>query len=399
METGTGKTYVYLRTIFELNKLYGFTKFVIVVPSRSPSAKASCKHRCHEGALSALYGTPFDHFVYDSKQLGKLRSFATSQRHPDHGHQYPGLPARCRRNPGVAATSSTASATPFPVTARSSSSLRPSPIVIVDEPQRDGPANRQHAAIERSRIRSPPCAIPPPSTVTTSLPPRPDRGLRAESGQADRGRHRVQEEPTSTTPTCRPESTDAAQANRNRHDTFDTGPDVKHKKVTIKHRDDLYVKSGNRDEYQTGFIVSEFRFEQGNEFVQFGGGQRVTLDTALGRLADDIMRVQIARDRQGALRQGARTEAPRASRCSPCSSSTRSPTTASTTTTARQCSANLGQWFEEAFQRSHRPSPSKCGLIPIRVDESPQRLFLAGQEGPFRDTSGEHQGRRGRLRT
>src|SRR5215204_6376448 len=32
METGTGKTYVYLRTIFELNKRYGFTKFVIVVP-------------------------------------------------------------------------------------------------------------------------------------------------------------------------------------------------------------------------------------------------------------------------------------------------------------------------------------------------------------------------------
>ncbi len=33
METGTGKTYVYLKTIFELNKLYGFTKFIIVVPS------------------------------------------------------------------------------------------------------------------------------------------------------------------------------------------------------------------------------------------------------------------------------------------------------------------------------------------------------------------------------
>ena len=33
METGTGKTYVYLRTVFELNKRYGFTKFVIVVPS------------------------------------------------------------------------------------------------------------------------------------------------------------------------------------------------------------------------------------------------------------------------------------------------------------------------------------------------------------------------------
>src|SRR5438477_423654 len=33
METGTGKTYVYLRTLFELHKVYGFTKFVIVVPS------------------------------------------------------------------------------------------------------------------------------------------------------------------------------------------------------------------------------------------------------------------------------------------------------------------------------------------------------------------------------
>ena len=36
METGTGKTYVYLRTVFELNKLYGFTKFVIVVPLSTP---------------------------------------------------------------------------------------------------------------------------------------------------------------------------------------------------------------------------------------------------------------------------------------------------------------------------------------------------------------------------
>lgn len=33
METGTGKTYVYTKTFFELNKLYGFTKFIIVVPS------------------------------------------------------------------------------------------------------------------------------------------------------------------------------------------------------------------------------------------------------------------------------------------------------------------------------------------------------------------------------
>ena len=46
METGTGKTYVYLRTIFELNKLYGFTKFIIVVPSivTPPCAQSIAQH-------------------------------------------------------------------------------------------------------------------------------------------------------------------------------------------------------------------------------------------------------------------------------------------------------------------------------------------------------------------
>ena len=56
METGTGKTYVYLRTIYELNKNYGFKKFVIVVPSVA----------IREGVLKNLEIT-FDHFqnLYD----------------------------------------------------------------------------------------------------------------------------------------------------------------------------------------------------------------------------------------------------------------------------------------------------------------------------------------------
>jgi len=43
METGTGKTYVYLRTIFELNRRYGFTKFVIVVPSVAIKVMRVCE--------------------------------------------------------------------------------------------------------------------------------------------------------------------------------------------------------------------------------------------------------------------------------------------------------------------------------------------------------------------
>src|SRR3989304_5537317 len=79
METGTGKTYVYLRTIYELNKKYGFKKFVIVVPSIA----------IREGVLKNLEIT-FDHFqniydrtpanfgVYDSKRVSSLRNFAVN---------------------------------------------------------------------------------------------------------------------------------------------------------------------------------------------------------------------------------------------------------------------------------------------------------------------------------
>lgn len=79
METGTGKTYVYLRSIYELNKVYGFKKFIIVVPSVA----------IREGAIKNLEIT-FDHFqeiyenvpaefkVYDSTKLITLSNFAKS---------------------------------------------------------------------------------------------------------------------------------------------------------------------------------------------------------------------------------------------------------------------------------------------------------------------------------
>ena len=79
METGTGKTYVYLRTIFELNKRFGFTKFVIVVPSIAIKEGVYKSLHITEEHFRALYsGTPVDYFLYDSSKLGQVRNFATS---------------------------------------------------------------------------------------------------------------------------------------------------------------------------------------------------------------------------------------------------------------------------------------------------------------------------------
>ncbi len=79
METGTGKTYVYLRSIFELNKRFGFSKFIIVVPSLAIKEGVYKSLQITEQHFSEHYdNTPYDYFVYDSSKLGEVRSFATN---------------------------------------------------------------------------------------------------------------------------------------------------------------------------------------------------------------------------------------------------------------------------------------------------------------------------------
>lgn len=79
METGTGKTYVYLRTIYELNKLYGFKKFVIVVPSVAIREGVIKNLEITEEHFQNIYDkVPITPNVYDSKKVSNLRGFATA---------------------------------------------------------------------------------------------------------------------------------------------------------------------------------------------------------------------------------------------------------------------------------------------------------------------------------
>ena len=80
METGTGKTYVYLLTIFELNQEYGFTKFVIVVPSVAIKEGTYKTLEITRDHFENLYpkSKGYEYFLYDSSKLGQVRNFATS---------------------------------------------------------------------------------------------------------------------------------------------------------------------------------------------------------------------------------------------------------------------------------------------------------------------------------
>ena len=79
METGTGKTYVYTKTIFELHKQYGFTKFIVVVPSVAIREGVYKSFQITADHFAAQYdNTPVRCFIYDSKKLSQVRLFATA---------------------------------------------------------------------------------------------------------------------------------------------------------------------------------------------------------------------------------------------------------------------------------------------------------------------------------
>lgn len=72
METGTGKTYVYTRTIFELNRRYGWSKFIIVVPSIAIREGVSQSLNFTEDHFMEIYGKKIRHFIYDSNNLSVI---------------------------------------------------------------------------------------------------------------------------------------------------------------------------------------------------------------------------------------------------------------------------------------------------------------------------------------
>jgi len=81
METGTGKTLVYLKTIYELYKHYGFTKFIILVPSVAIRQGILGTLKAFEKQLDDIYGFKPNYFEYESKKLSKVTNFIEEQ-HP-----------------------------------------------------------------------------------------------------------------------------------------------------------------------------------------------------------------------------------------------------------------------------------------------------------------------------
>ena len=77
METGTGKTYCYIKTIFEMNKRYGWSKFIIMVPSIAIREGVYKSLQITADHFTESYGKKARFFIYNSKRLHELESFSS----------------------------------------------------------------------------------------------------------------------------------------------------------------------------------------------------------------------------------------------------------------------------------------------------------------------------------
>ena len=285
METGTGKTYVYLRTIYELHQTYGFRKFVIVVPSVAIREGVLKNLSITHDHLQTLYGKPPARFaVYDSSRVSGLRDFSLSDaiqilvinidsfakdenvinRPNDRlAGEKPIDFVRCAR-----------------------------PIVIVDEPQNMETDKRKKAIANLEYL----CTLRYSATHTTrynlvyKLNPVQacDLGLVKQIEVAS-----VLEENAFNDAYVRLKKIDATSRHVSASVEIDcdTPTGVQRKNVTVKVGKSLFESSGRRELYRDGYIVNEI--DAGQEFITFSSGRTLRLGETVGGLNDEMMALQI----------------------------------------------------------------------------------------------------------
>ncbi|MGD0019960.1 MAG: DEAD/DEAH box helicase family protein [Candidatus Limnocylindrales bacterium] len=296
METGTGKTYVYLRTIFELSHRFGFQKFIIVVPSVAIREGVLKNIEITAEHFRAIYNNlPFEHFVYDARRVNRLRQFATSStlqilviNIDAFRKNFTGTEAEQRSNVIYKESDKLSGRQPieFVQAAR--------PIVIIDEPQSVDSTDRAQEAI---KALNPLCTLRysathrNPYNLVYRLDPIRAFELKlvkqivvasaVAEGSANDAFVRVEEI----------DYRSGIKAKLRIHVQTPEGP--REKTVTAKQGADLFMLSGERAAYAQGFSVAEINAEPGLEAIRFNGGRTLRLGEEIGGMRDDIWRAQI----------------------------------------------------------------------------------------------------------
>lgn len=301
METGTGKTYVYIRSIYELHKRYGLTKFVIVVPSvaiREGVRKSFESTRKH---FEGLYDrTPLEFFVYDSKDMGPVGNFATSSSIQVMVINIGAFNKELDSDERKGVTNIFHRPSERLIGGRSPQELVSScnPIVIIDEPQ-----SVDTTAKAKKAIRS----LNPLFVLRYSATHKEAYNKVYQLGPVDAFERNLvkgivvdsvlsQEDLNGAYVRLESTSDKSGYKARLTLDVRQKDGSQKRKAVTVKTGDDLYMKSGENADYEDGWVVSNIGTAKGQEFVEFQNGEYLEPGDAVGDVAAArVKEAQIAR--------------------------------------------------------------------------------------------------------
>ncbi len=284
METGTGKTYVYLRTIAELNQKYGFAKFVIVVPSVAIREGVLSSLKLLREHIRELYdGLQYDAYVYDSSALNRVRQFATASH----------LQILVIN---IDAFASDSNVIKRPTDAMNGYApiefLRAcQPIVVMDEPQNmETPIRRKaiddlaplcrlrYSATHRD-LKHLVYRLTPVDAYELRLVKR--IGVLSITKDADLNEAFVEITKINAT---------SSGVTATAHIHKATAQGTKRTQVTLRKDMDLYDESGHRGIYH-GWSVEDILTDEG--LVEFGNGRRIREGSSTGEGDDQLMRLQI----------------------------------------------------------------------------------------------------------
>lgn len=295
METGTGKTYVYLRSIFELSRKYGFKKFIIVVPSVAIREGTLKNIEITGDHFRALYNNiEFEHFVYDSKKANRLRQFATSNQ-----VQIMVINIDAFRKDFSDSEADKKSNVIFKESDKLSG-RRPiefvqatRPIVIIDEPQSVDNTPRAQEAI---RLLTPLCILRYSAThknlfnLVYKLDPVKAYALRLVKQIVVASVEGANAQNAAYVKLLETDNKNGIRA-RIRLQIQGRGK-VSEKDIWVKQGADLFTLSNEREVYRHGFEVLDISAEPGNAFIDFSVG-RLNLGQERGGIRQDLMAMQI----------------------------------------------------------------------------------------------------------
>lgn len=388
METGTGKTYVYLRTILELNKRYGFTKFVVVVPNVAIREGVLASIELLRDHLRGLYdNVPFDAGVYDSQHLGRVRQFATANT-----IQLLVMNIQAFQKDVEEDTDPT-KANVINRTQDRMSGRRPiefiqatQPVVIIDEPQ-----NMESKAASAAITR-----LNPFCTLRYSATHRREYNRVYRLGPIDAydmnlvKRIEVASVVGDENPNAafvRLLAVDVAKARAQVTINHGPGSTFKVKKVWVKSGGDLAVTSGGRQEYADGWIVSDISFRSGAEAVDFTNGAEVTIKQASASFDEDIQKAQVVETVRQHLDKE-RSLAPMGVKVLSLFFLDRVANYRAFDDDGNPTLGRIGQWFEEAYtELAAKPRYAALDLPP--VDRVHGGYFSVDNKQLPKDTRGD----------